>query len=286
MRRSLRDRGSSLLRRSAARATGVLLALLIGLIAPAPATAQAPAEEPAAPDLTRRLLVRFVTESDFPPFNFYDEDGVLTGFNVDLARAICLELAATCDIKVRPWNELFVSLRRGEADAAIAGHAVTPNALAEVDFSDRYFHTPGRFAARRDGAKAEITPEGLEGRRLGVTVQTSHEAFLKDFFRNSSIRVFETVDLAREALIKGEIEFLFDDGIGLAFWLNGTLSRQCCELVGGPFLEPRYFGDGIAIAVSKKDPQIRALINGALKRVRESRRLEELVQRYFPVRIY
>lgn len=286
MRRSLRDRGSSLLKRSTARATGVLLALLIGLVAPAPATAQAPAEEPAAPDLTRRLLVRFVTESDFPPFNFYDEDGVLTGFNVDLARAICLELAATCDIKVRPWNELFVSLRRGEADAAIAGHAVTPNALAEVDFSDRYFHTPGRFAARRDGAKAEITPEGLEGRRLGVAVQTSHEAFLKDFFRNSSIRVFETVDLAREALIKGEIEFLFDDGIGLAFWLNGTLSRQCCELVGGPFLEPRYFGDGIAIAVSKKDPQIKALINGALKRVRESRRLEELVQRYFPVRIY
>ena len=43
---------------------------------------------------------------------------------------------------------------------------------------------------------------------------------------------------------------------------------------------------GIAIAVSKKDPQIKALINGALKRVRESRRLEELVQRYFPVRIY
>ena len=275
-----------MLRRSTARATGVLLALLIGLVAPAPATAQAPAEEPAAPDLTRRLLVRFVTESDFPPFNFYDEDGVLTGFNVDLARAICLELAATCDIKVRPWNELFVSLRRGEADAAIAAHAVTPNALAEVDFSDRYFHTPGRFAARRDGAKAEITPEGLEGRRLGVAVQTSHEAFLKDFFRNSSIRVFETVDVAREALIKGEIEFLFDDGIGLAFWLNGTLSRQCCELVGGPFLEPRYFGDGIAIAVSKKDPQIKALINGALKRVRESRRLEELVQRYFPVRIY
>ena len=137
-----------------------------------------------------------------------------------------------------------------------------------------------------DSPKAEITPEELEGRRLGVAARTAHEAFLKDFFRNSSIRVFETVDLAREALLQGDIEFLFDDGVGLAFWVNGTISRQCCELVGGPFLEPRYFGDGIAIAVSKKDPQIKALINGALKRVREGRRLEELVQRYFPVRIY
>jgi polar amino acid transport system substrate-binding protein len=288
MRRAMRDRGSMLPTGSTARATGVLLALLIAIIAPAPTAAQAPVEEPAAAtDLPRRLLVRFVTEADFPPFNFYDEDGVLTGFNVDLARAICLELAATCDIKVRPWNELFLSLRRGEADASIAAHAVAPSALAEVDFTDRYFHTPGRFAARRDiVAKSEITPEGLEGRRLGVAARTAHEAFLKDFFRNSAIKVFETVDLAREALLQGEIDFLFDDGVGLAFWVNGTLSRQCCELVGGPFLEPRYFGDGIAIAVSKKDPQIKALINGALKRVREGRRLEELVQRYFPVRIY
>jgi polar amino acid transport system substrate-binding protein len=284
MRSSKRD-GGCRLPRSAARAPGALIAAAVALFQPAPTGAQTP-EDPAATDLPRRLLVRFVTEADFPPFNFYDEDGVLSGFNVDLARAVCLELAATCDIKVRPWNELFLSLRRGEADAAIAAHAVTPSALAEVDFSDRYFHTPGRFAARREGTKAEITPEGLEGRKLGVARGTAHEAFLADFFRNSSIRVFDTVDLAREALLQGEIEFLFDDGVGLAFWVNGTLSRQCCELVGGPFLEPRYFGDGIAIAVSKKDPQIKALINGALKRVRESRRLEELVQRYFPVRIY
>lgn len=284
MRSSKRDGGWALLGRSAA--PSVLIAAAVALLQPAPTRAQTPTEDPAAADLPRRLLVRFVTEADFPPFNFYDEDGVLSGFNVDLARAICLELAATCDIKMRPWNELFLSLRRGEADAAIAGHVVTAAALGDVDFTDRYFHTPGRFAARRDGAKSEITPEGLEGRRLGVAARTAHEAFLKDFFRNSSIKVFETVDLAREALLQGEIEFLFDDGIGLAFWVNGTLSRQCCELVGGPFLEPRYFGDGIAIAVSKKDPQIKALINGALKRVRESRRLEELVQRYFPVRIY
>jgi polar amino acid transport system substrate-binding protein len=286
MRSSKRDGGWRLPGRRAARASSVLIAAAVALLQPAPMRAQTPIEDPAATDLPRRLLVRFVTEADFPPFNFYDEDGVLSGFNVDLARAICLELAATCDIKVRPWNELFLTLRRGEADAAIAAHAVTPGALVEVDFTDRYFHTPGRFAARRDGTKTEITPEGLEGRRLGVARGSAHEAFLTDFFRNSSIRVFDTVDLAREALVQGEIEFLFDDGVGLAFWVNGTLSRQCCELVGGPFLEPRYFGDGIAIAVSKKDPQIKALINGALQRVRESRRLEELVQRYFPVRIY
>ena len=132
---------------------------------------------------TRRVVVRFLTESDFPPFNFYDEDGVLVGFNVDVARAICLELNTACDIKVRPWGELMPALKRGDADAVIAAHAVTPQALAEVDFTDRYFYTPGRFAGRTRRRAPEMTPEGLEGKRIGVAKGTAHEAFLKAFFR-------------------------------------------------------------------------------------------------------
>jgi len=112
------------------------------------AAAQAPAE--AAP---RRVVIRFLTDSDFPPFNFYDEDGVLVGFNVDLARAICLELNTPCDIKARPWEELFPDLKRGEADAVIAAHRVTAAALGDVAFTERYFHTPGRFAGRTSRAR-------------------------------------------------------------------------------------------------------------------------------------
>lgn len=234
----------------------------------------------------RRVVVRFLTDSDFPPFNFYDEDGVLVGFNVDLARALCLELNTSCDIKARPWDELFSGLKNGEADAVIAAHKVTAEALNEVAFTERYFHTPGRFASRKDSPQAEMTPSGLDGKRIAVARGTAHEAFLKAFFRDSPLALYENADLAREALAAGKADFLFDDGISLAFWLNGTLSRQCCEMRGGPFLEPKFFGDGIAIAVPKNDPEIRLLLNKALERVRASGRFEELVQRYFPVRIY
>jgi polar amino acid transport system substrate-binding protein len=247
------------------------------------AKSQPEAEAPPA----RRVVVRFLTDSDFPPFNFYDEEGVLVGFNIDLARAICLELSTSCDIKARPWDELFAGLKSGEADAVIAAHKVTPGALGGVAFTDRYFHTPGRFAGRKEPATdIDITPEGLSGKRIAVAKETAHEAYLKTFFHDSPLAVFENADLAREALLAGKADFIFDDGISLAFWLNGTLSRQCCEMKGGPFLEPKYFGDGLAIAVSKNDPEIKALINDALKKVRSSGRFDELVQRYFPVRIY
>lgn len=252
--------------------------------APQGGEAAADAEDPAAGP--RRVVVRFLTEGDFPPFNYYDDEGVLAGFNVDLARAICLEIGAACDIKVRPWDELLVALKRGDADAVIAAHAVTAKALADVDFTDKYFYTPGRFAGRLGDAQREISPDGLEGVTIGVAKGTAHEAFLRAYFRDSKIALYENPELAREALQQGKTDLIFDDGISLAFWINGSLARQCCELKGGAYLEPKYFGDGLAIAVPRNDPQIKMLINAALVRVRQSGRFQELVERYFPMRIY
>jgi polar amino acid transport system substrate-binding protein len=81
-------------------------------------------------------------------------------------------------------------------------------------------------------------------------------------------------------------DLVFDDGIGLIFWINGTLSKECCEMAGGPFYDPKYFGDGIGIAVAQSDGTLKALINQALRRVRETGRYEELLLRYFPSRLY
>ncbi|MEQ8823259.1 MAG: transporter substrate-binding domain-containing protein [Filomicrobium sp.] len=276
-----------------ARCTGSLVAAVLLLVmagpfaAPQQAFAQAQsAGTPADAIATRRVLLRFMTTSDFPPFNFYDEDGVLTGFNVDLARAICLELDVTCQVVDRPWTELLPALARGEADAVIAGHTVTAKALESAGFSERYFHTPGRFAGRRNATNLVATPEGLEGKRIAVASGTSHEAFLRQYFRGSRILVFDNPDIAREALKAGEVDTVFGDAISLSFWINGTISEQCCDFKGGSFLEPKFFGDGLAIAITRGDKQLKADIDGAIQDVRSSGRFSELVSRYFPFQLY
>lgn len=248
--------------------------------------AQVPVAEDGDSGPARRVALRFITESDYPPFNFLDEDGQLTGFNVDLARSICLEAGIPCDIKTVRWDDLFATLNRGEADGIIAGHAVSATALREVDFTTSYLHTPGRFAVRRDAEQRDVTPSGLDGQRVGVVKGTAHEAYLQSFFKDSRIVAFASPELAREALAGGQVGYLFGDAISLSFWLNGTLSRQCCEFRGGPFLEPRFFGDGVAVAVRRGDREARTLIDDALTRLRQSGRLEELVGRYFPYRVY
>ena len=68
------------------------------------------------PDLAGVGRLRFLTTIDFPPFNFLDRDGRLTGFHVELARAICRELGIVprCQIQGLPWDELDAAIGRGD----------------------------------------------------------------------------------------------------------------------------------------------------------------------------
>lgn len=254
--------------------------------APTPGKPPQEVEAPVGEAPQKRLVVRFLTTDDFPPFNYYDDEGVLTGLNVDLARAMCLEIGAACDIKVRPWDELFLALKRGDTDAIIAAHTVGSQAVGDIEFTDRYFQTPGRFAGLTATEITQVNPEELYGKRLGVAKGTTHEAYLRAFFRDSRVESFENTELARDALQQGKVDLVFDDAVSLSFWLKGTLSRGCCEFKGGAFQEPKYFGDGLAMAVGRNDPQLKALINDALKKIRRNGRFEEIVTRYFPLGIF
>ena len=234
----------------------------------------------------KRSIIRFLTADDYPPFNYADEDKVLTGFNVDLARAICLEIDVACNVDVRDWTNLLPSLRRGDGDAVIASMKVTPATLKVADFSNRYYFTPGRFIANKKFGKYTMTPVGLEGRTLAVVRGSAHEAFIKRYFRDCKVAVYDNDDAARQALKDDKVELMFGDGMGLMFWINGTQSGACCEFRGGAFSDQHYFGDGIGIAVRKGDHALRKQVNKALQVMRRSGRLEELFLRYFPMKVY
>lgn len=238
------------------------------------------------PDWSWLVLLRFVTEVDYPPFNYRDEDGTLTGFNVDLARALCRELDVNCEVNAVDWNRLVPSLKEDEGDAAIASLGISPTTIEQVDFTDSYYATPAKFAARTASKIDGVTPENLEGRKIGVVKQTAHEAYLRHFFPDSTIVTFDGDDEARTALREEKIDLLFGDAISLMFWINGSDSQGCCQFRGRGFLEAKYFGEGVGIAVAKGNIRLKEVLNYALARVRASGRYEELLLRYFPLAIY
>ena len=242
-----------------------------------------PRRRPERPDLSHVSGIRFLTETDFPPFDFAGSDGNPAGFNVDLGRLICEDLKVTCTIQMRRFDTLLPALGENRGDAVIASLAPNPALRQKVDFSDPYYRSPARFVALRDAPLTEVAPERLEGKKIGVVSGTAHEAYIKTFFTEAEARSYPSSDAAREALRRREVDLLFGDGIGLAFWLNGSDSGNCCKFLGGPFTESRYFGEGIGIAVKRGNDTMRLALNWALFRLWEQGRFTDLWLRYFPI---
>ncbi len=242
-----------------------------------------PRRRPERPDLTRIRIIRFLTETDYPPFDFAGPDGAPAGFNVDLARMLCEEMKVPCTMQQRRFDTLIAALNKNEGDAIIASLAESPKMREQLDFSDPYYRTPARFVSRKDANITDVRPQALEGRKVGVVAGTAHEAFLKAQFTEVIVQPYPTADAARFALKKGEVDLLFGDGISLAFWLNGTDSANCCVFRGGPFLESRYFGEGVGIAVKKGDDLLRQAFNWGLFQLWEKGRFTDLWLRYFPI---
>lgn len=242
-----------------------------------------PRRRPERPDLTRISVIRFLTETDYPPFNFIGAEGTPAGFNVDLARMLCEEMKVPCTVQMRRFDTLIPSLNKGEGDAVVASLAETADMRMHVDFSDPYYRTPARFVSRRDVEIDDVRPQALEGKKIAVVAGTAHEAYLKMLFTEAELHPYPTDAAARFALKQGEVDLLFGDGISLSFWLNGTDSANCCVFRGGPFLESKFFGDGVGIAVKKGNDLLRQALNWALFRLWEKGRFTDLWLRYFPI---
>ena len=241
---------------------------------------------PDRPDLSRLTGIRFLTEIDYPPFNYAGPDGNPAGFNIDLARMICEEIKVQCTIQMRRFDTLLDALASNQGDAVVASIMSTPDIRKRVDFSDPYYRTPARFVALKDAAIEDALPEKLKGKRVAVVAGTAHEAYLRALFTEVEVKPYSTAEAARNALRKGEADLLFGDGISLSFWLNGTDSAGCCVFRGGPFMESRYFGEGIGIAVRRGNDLLRGAINWALFRLWEQGKFTDLWLRYFPVSPY
>jgi len=242
-----------------------------------------PRRRPERPDLSRIQSIRFLTELDYPPFNYAGADGNPTGFNIDLARQLCDEIKTSCTIQARRFDLLMDALDENRGDAVIASIAITPAARRRAEFTDPYYRTPARFVARADSAIGNVLPELVEGKKIGVVAGTAHEAFLKEMFTAAEVRSYANAEAAREALRNNDVDLLFGDGISLAFWLNGSDSGACCAFRGGPFMESRYFGEGVGIAVKRGNDLLRQALNWALFRQWEKGGFADLWLRYFPV---
>jgi len=245
-------------------------------------------ERLAKPDLTSLVRLRFLTSVDFPPFNFMDRNGKLSGFNVDLAREICaeLEISDKCQIQALPFADLKDALAASQGDAVIAGLAVGSELRRQFSFSRPYLMLPARFARN---LKAPIKGENaasLADRSVGVVKETAHAAMLAAYFPRVKAVPFDSKEALLAALKDGKVDAVFADSLQLSFWVSSQASEKCCALFDGPYMSEHFLGEGMTIMLRQKDEVLRSAFDHALAALSRSGRLQEIYLRYFPYGLY
>jgi polar amino acid transport system substrate-binding protein len=271
------------------------LAALAGLVGAAlPALAQGVAIpnfwDPRAtierPDVPTTRTVRVLTDDEFPPMHFAGPDGVPTGFSVELARAVCERLGIACTVQARRFDTLLDALAEGRGDVVAAAIPASAALRQRFTATRPYFRTPARFAVRREARPPEPDAKALDGRPVAVVAGTAHEAYLKTFFPGAAAKPFPGLAAAEAALRAGEAEYVFGDGLQLAVWMGGLESGDCCAFAGGPYLESRFFGEGIGFVLRADDDNLRRAFDYALQRLHDEGKYAELYLRFFPVGVF
>jgi polar amino acid transport system substrate-binding protein len=240
------------------------------------------------PDVSSVLRLRFLTTTDFPPFNFTDQSGRLSGFHIDLARALCEELGlqARCQIQALPYGQLVSALEAGQGEAVMAGVAVTPELRQRFNFTRPYLLLPARFLMQGDTVLPRQDAEGLFGRKVGVVKDTAHAAMLNNFFPDIEAVAFDNQDALMKGLKEKQIPAVFADALQLSFWMMSPAAAGCCRFLDGPFLSERHLGEGMTIMVGGQDAALLAALESALAALSKDGRLEEIYLRYFPAGLF
>lgn len=240
-----------------------------------------PRDRVALPEPMPGPVLRFVVADDFPPFAFVDGAGRLAGAHIGLIRAICSTLDLPCTVQARRFDQVLSAVEEDPDNLVLAaGLAVSEELGDELTFSLPYYRYAGRFisliAAGNEG-------DWIDQARIGVLQNTAHQIFLQDAYADATVEPYPTSDALFQALRRGDVSHVFGDGVDLAFWLAGRQSGDCCRFVGPPLFSLTHFGEGLALAVPRGQPQLIQALNAAIARLEASGELETLMLTAFPI---
>jgi arginine/ornithine transport system substrate-binding protein len=230
--------------------------------------------------------VKIGVEGAYPPFSLVDKDGKLQGFDIDITYALCDAMKVKCTLVKQDFDGLIPSLLAKKIDAIIASMSITEERKQKVDFTHKYYNSPAKFV-RKKGSGMEITKAGLKGKTVGVQQSTVHDTYLTDNYGDVvSIKRYGTLDDAYLDLAAGRLDLLLADSVAVKDGLLDKPAGKDFEFVGPDLTDPKWFGEGIGIAVRKQDTELREKFNKAIDAIRANGTYKKIQDKYFNFDIY
>jgi len=243
----------------------LILVLLLSLVFPLEAGAEN----------ARPAELRVVVPDDAAPLAYRDEHGQLTGFSVEIARALCSEIRVSCVFDVVTQSDTLPRLLQGKADMAAAGVFETREQRGKLIQADPYFRSFSLWLSQ-----ADVTP-GRKGTRVAVVSGSIQEDYARR--QGWDIKAARSSGELLRILIAGEAQAALVPMVS-ALQMQKSHAFRRLGLAPTVLRAPELSGD-ISFGISPYRPQLKAEINAALERIKRNGTYDRINSRFLPFRV-
>ena len=230
--------------------------------------------------------LKVAIDPTYEPFTFKTHDGKPTGFDVDIALALCEQIKRKCVFVEQVWDSMIAGLMARKYDVIISSMSVTEERLKQIDFTDKYYNTPSRVVLRK--AFKYDGPASVKGKTIGVLKASTQEKYALGELKpaGADVRSYEAQDQVYLDIKAGRLDGTVADHVEVT---GGFLSKpegKDFELKGEELYIPKYFGIGAGIGLRKGQDALKGELNAAIKAIRTNGTYKKINDKYFKFDVY
>lgn len=226
-----------------------------------------------APPTLQEGVLTIAMEGTYPPFTFRDEAGELTGFDVDVARAIAGKLNLRPEFVLTEWSGILGGLQADKYDVIVNQVGITPERQESIGLSDPYAYSQPQIIVPQKGNFTPETLADLKGRRVGVGLGSNFEQQLRDA-GGIEVVTYPGAPEYLADLAAGRIDAAYNDRLLVGYLIKReNLPVRGAGVVGDP--EP------VGVAFKKTNTELGGAINRALEAIRADGSYAGISEKWF-----
>lgn len=220
-----------------------------------------------------KLKLVVAGDENYPPLEFVDDNGNYKGFNIDLIRAIGIELGLDIEIVPMKWDDAISALMLGKVDA-IQGMNITESRKGEFDFTSKTLeNSHSIFVLKENYYVKEISD--LLGRKIAI--QEGDVTFEKiSNMEFEKIVITNDQTLAIDELINSNVDAFIGNTLIGNYYLQDTKQNDLVKIAGSKLNIKMY-----AIAVKKGDRETLEVLEKGVNLLYENGTYDKIYKKWF-----
>ena len=213
----------------------------------------------------------------FPPV-IYKEDDKIAGVEADFARALGEALGRPVKFVEVSWEDQIPALADGRTDIIMSSMSVTRTRELRIAFTKPYLIIGQIALVRREDAYRYALgfPSSPDG-TIGVLKATTGDFLVQQEFSGNKRKTYKTGEDAAKALMKKRVDLFICDA-PTVWWLAGM--HEADSLIAVPVFLTQ---EQLAWGLRRSDTDLLNSVNGALDKLQQSGRANEIIKRWIPL---